>query len=408
MSRRIIVIGGGAAGLSAAASAAESGASVTVLERLPRVGKKILLTGNGRCNLGNTHLNAENYHGTFPHGMQIIQQFDSGRFFRGMGLYTRTDPEGRMYPASGTAASVLDALRFRAEQLGVQTLCGKQVTGLKHTGAKWQVFCGETAFSADAVIAAAGGNAAPNCGTDGNLLPVFKRLGLTVIPPKPALCPIPTDPAAVRPLKGLRVRAEASASVGGKRLRTERGEVQFTDTALSGICIFNLSRIAAMHGERTEIVLNLLPDYSEGECAEILRELLAQRGDLPAGDLLSGLLPKRIGEVWIKAALGTANAAAGELLHAEAAQQRLLSLLRGRRFPVTGLASFAQAQVTAGGIAGQCLTKTLEAKGLPGLYFCGELVDFDGDCGGYNLTWCWASGKLSGRNAAESIYHVRK
>ena len=400
MSRRILVIGGGASGLAAAIAAAEQGASVTVLERLPRVGRKILLTGNGRCNLGNEHLEARHFHGTYPHAFAIMQRFDTKRFFREMGLYTRTDAEGRMYPASGTAASVLDALRFRAEQLGVQMLCDRQVTGLRQAGRKWHVFCGDTQFSADAVIAAAGGSAAPNCGTDGSLFPILRQLGLTVIQPRPALCPIPTDPVSVKPLKGIRVRAAASAIVDGKCVRTEHGEVQFTESALSGICMFNLSRIAAMHGKHTEIALDLLPDYSDAECAEILRELVRQRGTLPAGDLLSGLLPKRIGEVWVKTAFGTAHAAAGELLHAEPAQRHLLEMLRGRRFPVNGTASFAQAQVTAGGAAGQCLTKSLEAKGLPGLFLCGEAVDTDGDCGGYNLTWCWASGTYVGKQAA--------
>ncbi|MBR6106404.1 MAG: aminoacetone oxidase family FAD-binding enzyme [Oscillospiraceae bacterium] len=400
MRRRVIVIGGGASGLSAAIAAAEQGASVTVLERQPRVGRKILLTGNGRCNLGNENLAMLHFHGTNPYASAIMQQFDTKKFFRGMGLYTRTDAEGRMYPASGTAASVLDALRFRAEQLGAEMLCDRQVTGLKQTGKKWQIICGDTQFMADAAIVAAGGSAAPACGTDGNMFPILKRLGLTVIPPRPALCPVPTDAAIVKPLKGIRVRAEASAYAGGKCVRRERGEVQFTDRALSGICIFNLSRIAAMHGTKAEIGLDLLPDYSGAECAEMLQELVKQRGEYPAAELLSGLLPKRVGEVWVKAAFGTANAAAAELLHSEAAQRHLLEVLRGRRFPVTGTASFAQAQVTAGGIAGQSLTKTLAAKGLPGLYICGEAVDTDGDCGGYNLTWCWASGVYVGKFAA--------
>ena len=400
--KTVIVIGGGAAGLTAAITAAANGAAVTLLERLPRVGKKILLTGNGRCNLGHDTIDAARVHGSFPAALQMMQQFDADAFFRRFGLFVRTDAEGRMYPASGMAASVLDALRFAAEQQGVQTVCEKQVTGLRQTGTRWQVQCGETRFSADAVIAAAGGSAAPSCGTDGNLLPVLQALGLKVIPPKPALCPIPTDTAMVKPLKGLRVRAEASAVVDGNCLKTERGEVQFTDNALSGICIFNLSRLAAQYGKRMTVTLNLLPDHTEQEAAEILRTLIAQRGSLPASELLSGLLPKRIGEVWVKAACGTAATPAAALLQNDRVQRQLLTLLRGRAFPVTGQAAFAQAQVTAGGIAGSCLTETLEARSLHGLYLCGELVDTDCDCGGYNLTWAWSSGLLAGMHAAKS------
>ncbi|MBQ8922842.1 MAG: aminoacetone oxidase family FAD-binding enzyme [Oscillospiraceae bacterium] len=398
MSRRVLVIGGGASGLAAAIAAAEQGAAVTVLERLPRVGKKILLTGNGRCNLGHEELKPAHYHGRYPHFADILADFDTKAFFRRLGLYTRTDSEGRMYPMSGMAASVLDALRFYAEQCGVQMLCGMQVTALKREGRIWRVSCGERSFSADAVIAAAGGDAAPSCGTDGNLFAVLRAAGCRVTERKPALCPVPTDPALVKPLKGLRVRARASAVVGGKPVRSETGEVQFTEQALSGICMFNLSRIAAFNGKKAQISLNLLPEYTEQEAREILRGLCKQRGALPAAELLSGLLPKRIGETWVKAACGTANAPAGELLRDAAQQERLLALLLDRRFPVTGQASFAQAQVTAGGV--QNLDPQLAVIGQRGLYVCGEAVDLDGDCGGYNLAWAWSSGARAGRAAA--------
>ena len=235
MSRSVIVVGGGASGLSAAIAAAEQGAYVTLLERLPRVGKKLLLTGNGRCNLGNRDTAASHYHGTLPQAARILSGFDPEAYFRRFGLLTRTDAEGRIYPLSGTAASVLDALRFAAAQKGVRMLCERQVTAITQKGRRWQVTAGDTAFTADALILAAGGSAAPDCGTDGNLLPLLRRMGYTVNTPHPALCPVPTDPAMVRSLKGLRVRAAASAVRDGRILKTESGEVQFTGQALSGI-----------------------------------------------------------------------------------------------------------------------------------------------------------------------------
>ena len=398
--QRIIVIGGGASGLAAAIAAAGDGASVTILERLPRVGKKILLTGNGRCNLGNETIRPERVHGSCSFAAEMMQKFDTVQFFRMLGLYTRTDAEGRMYPMSGMAASVLDALRFCAEQRGVQMLCEMQVTGFSFRNGAWQVNCGTQCFSADAVIVAAGGCASPACGTDGSLFPVIKSLGIPVNTPKPALCAIPTDEKLVRPLKGLRVRAEAAAIVNGKCMKRETGEVQFTGHALSGICIFNLSRIAAVHGKKAEISLNLLPGYSPEQVNEMLRMLVMQRGALPASELLSGLLPKRIGEVWLRQIFGTLNAPAGELLHSDDARQRLTALLLDRRFPVTGTAPFAQAQVTAGGVSGEALSDSLEVKGMHGLYVCGEAADTGCDCGGYNLTWCWSSGTCAGHAAA--------
>lgn len=400
MSRSVIVVGGGASGLAAAITAAEQGAFVTLLERLPRVGKKILLTGNGRCNLGNQDTNDSHYHGTLPQAKQILTGFDAAQYFRRFGLLTRTDAEGRIYPMSGTAASVLDALRFAAAQKGVRTLCEKQVTAIMPKGNKWQVTAGDSVFTADALILASGGSAAPNCGTDGNLLPLLKKMGYTINTPRPALCPILTEPQTVRALKGLRVRAEASAVLGDRILKTESGEVQFTEQALSGICIFNLSRLAAMHGDKMQIALNLLPSFSDAETESLLHELLHQRGDLPAGDLLTGLFPKRIGEMLLRQAGGSCNIPASEI--PDDTQKKLLSLLHDLRFPVKGTASFSQAQVTAGGIAGQCVSKTLESKLHRGIWFCGELLDLDGDCGGYNLTWCWASGQTAGSNAAKS------
>ena len=398
MNRSVIVAGGGASGLSAAIAAAEQGAYVTLLERLPRVGKKLLLTGNGRCNLGNRDTDFSHYHGTVPQAKQILSGFDAERYFRRFGLLTRTDSEGRIYPMSGTAASVLDALRFAAEQKGVRMLCEKQVTQLTPKGNRWQVKAGDAVFTADAVILAAGGSAAPNCGTDGNLLPLLKKMGYTVNTPRPALCPVLTEPSMVRALKGLRVRADASAVTESRVLKTESGEVQFTEQALSGICIFNLSRQAAMHGEKMQIVLDLLPSHSEADTAALLAELLHQRGPLPGGDLLSGLFPKRIGEQLLRQSGGSCQAAASEI--STDTQKKLLMLLHDWRFPVKGTAGFAQAQVTAGGIAGQCVSKTLESKLHPGIWFCGELLDLDGDCGGYNLTWCWASGQTAGRAAS--------
>lgn len=301
---------------------------------------------------------------------------------------------------SGTAASVLDALRFAAAQRGVRMLCEKQVTAVSPKGNRWQVTAGNDHFTADAVIFAAGGSAAPNCGTDGNLLPMLRKMGYTITEPKPALCPVLTAPAMVRALKGLRVKAAASALRGGKILKTESGEVQFTDQALSGICVFNLSRLAAQYGSSMEIALDLLPDFAADETQALLHELLRLRGDLPAGELLTGLFPKRIGEMLLRKAGGNLNATASET--SEDTKNALHTLLHDLRFPVKGTASFSQAQVTAGGIAGQCVAKNLESKLHKGIWFCGELLDLDGDCGGFNLTWCWASGMTAGSASAKS------
>lgn len=401
--KQVCVVGGGAAGLSAAIAAAEAGAQVTLLERLPRVGKKILLTGNGRCNLGHAGFDWSHYHGTVPQAKEILQKFHAESYFSRLGICVRTDSEGRQYPLSGTAASVLDALRFAAARAGVQTICDTKVTALLPQKNGWRIVAGEQKFDADAVILASGGSAAPACGTDGSLLAMLREMGYQVKPPKPALCPIPTDPQRVRALKGIRVRAAVSAKYRGDTLKTEVGELQFTENALSGICVFNLSRLAAMRGTALTIAVDLLPGFTEAESTQLLENLCAVRGELPFGDFLSGVLPKRVGEQVAKQCFGTASAAAGDILRDHAQRAKLLRLLRSWEFPVTEQAAFSQAQVTAGGVAGQCVTKTLESKLHAGLYFCGELLDIDGDCGGYNLAWAWASGETAGRTAGSGI-----
>ena len=399
MKKMILIIGGGASGLAAAVSAARCGADVTILERLPRVGKKILLTGNGRCNLGNRARDFSHYHGTVPQARHILEQFDTEEFFCGLGLYVRADSEGRMYPCSNAAASVLDALRMECERLGVHVCTEEQVIDLKPTGNAWSITTQAAKYQADAVILAAGGSAAPACGTDGNLLPILSRLGYRILQPMPALCPIPSDAQILKPLKGMRVRAAATALVDGKPRKTEIGEVQFTENALSGICLFNLSRLAATYGSRMTISLSLLPDALANQ-TDLLENLLAVRGDVSCADLLTGLLPKRVAEVCVKLALGKTTGSARDILCSDETKSKLMHILHDWQFPVTGTAAFSQAQVTAGGVSGQCVNQVLMSKKHAGLYFCGEMLDIDGDCGGFNLDWAWASGCCAGLHAA--------
>jgi len=397
--KKMIVVGGGASGLAAAIAAAENGASVCILERLPRVGKKLLLTGNGKCNLSNITLSGDRYHGSVRYA-HILHSFDAEQYFRNLGLFLRTDSEGRQYPMSMTAASVLDALRIRAEALNVRVFCEVQVTGLSRTKKGWCVHAAEEEFHADAVIFAAGGSAAPNLGTDGSLLPVLAQYGHQIIKPRPAICSVHSDAERLRPLRGVRVRAEVSAVRGGNVLKAERGEVQFNDDALSGICVMNLARLASLYGKRLTLRLNLLPEIPPQTLPEIIALLIAQRGLLPASELLTGLLPKRVGERIIKETFGHLTTPAAALIPDTDAAQRLCAALTAWEFPVLGTAGFDKAQVTAGGIAGECVSDTLESKAAPGLYFCGEILDLDGDCGGYNLAWAWASGTWAGRHAA--------
>ncbi len=395
ISTQLAVIGGGASGLAAALTAARNGCSVLVLERLPRIGKKLLLTGNGRCNLSNTELAPARYHGSLPQAAAILSRFQAEAWFRGMGLYTTVDSSGRMYPRSNTAASVLDALRFACMQAGVTIRCDAQVTALRQEAKRFLLRTQTAEITASKVIFAAGGYAAPACGTDGTAMQLLRQLGHTIRTPRPALCPIPTDPQTVRSLKGIRVHATVTALQQQTVLGTETGEVQFADGALSGICIFNLARYAAQYGNQCTLRLSLCPDCD----AAMLGEIFAVRAALPLEELLTGLLPKRVGQALLKSCTTLPLTTPAEAMP-QTERALLLTRLHAWDFPVTGAAKWQAAQVTAGGIPGTELTDELESRRCNGLYLVGEAVDVDGDCGGYNLAWAWASGICAGTAAA--------
>lgn len=394
----IVVIGGGAAGMAAALTAARNGAEVLLLERLPRVGKKILLTGNGRCNLGNLHCTDERYHGSFAAAAQLCSDFDVQKFFEELGLYCRLDDEGRLYPHSNHAASVLDALRFGCERYGVQVRCDCRVTQIERREGGFKLICPDFVVTSEKVILAVGGAAAPNCGTDGSAFKLAESLGLKVITPRPALVSLRTSPEAVRALKGLRVQAEASLYNSEKCLKRVKGEVQFADAALSGICIFDLARWVTDDSAELTVSLNLLPEYSPNEVSALLAELMITRNSCLIEDWLTGLLPKRIAQVILR----QCNIDFTERLLKLKSEQtsRIAALLIDWRFPIYGCGSWQSAQVTAGGIDGSEVTACLESKQIPGFYVAGEALDVDGDCGGFNLQWAWASGYLAGLTAS--------
>lgn len=390
------IIGGGAAGMAAAIEAARRNprAQIVILEKLPRLGKKLLATGNGRCNLGHTPAALSCYHGSVSPAQIFATHGDTVSFFRSLGLLTRTDDAGRIYPLSNQAAAVLDALRLSIEQYGITVCCGETVTALKPKQGGFSIQTMNLRLFAKHVLVTAGGCAAPAFGTDGNMLELLARLGHKATPFRPALCPIPTK--SMPGLKGLRIHAACTAYQKEQALATQIGEVQFTGQALSGICIFDLARHPA-----DEIALDLLPQYSEAEVAALLPECASLRAHAPVEDWLTGLFPKRIANVLLKDVFSLPLDRPA-LFPAAADWRRLAQKVKDWRFPVTGLADWAQAQTTAGGIPAAELTAQLESALCPGLFFAGEIVDLDGDCGGYNLHWAWASGRFAAHAASLS------
>lgn len=404
----IAVAGGGASGMMAALSAAREAEragrrpKIVLLEKNPRVGRKLLLTGNGRCNLTNRDAGPEHYHGD-PGARDLLARFPPERIvsrFRELGLLCRELDGGRVYPYSLQAASVLNLLRRNLELAGVRTVCDFDIREIRKEPGGFVLSSPGGSVSARRVILAAGGSACPQTGSDGDGCALAKQLGHTVTPLFPALVQVRTDPARVRALKGVRCPARAALRAGGRTLRSASGEVQFADGALSGICVFELSRCLGELGPggKAELSLDLAPEYSAGEVRALLEEAARSAGELTADRLAEGFLPKALGAELARYALGSASKPAAALSGGELAG--LAAAAKDFSFPALGTLSWEHAQVTAGGVPLSEVDGDLESKKAGGLFLCGELLDVDGDCGGFNLHWAWASGAAAGEAAA--------
>ena len=394
----VCIIGGGAAGMMAALTAADCGHEVLLLERQSRVGRKLLATGNGRCNLTNHHAAPDHYHGeSSGFCADALAAFDVDatlQWFRDKGLVTVAEDSGRVYPYSNMAGSVLDVLRYALERPEITLHTGCTVQRIRHRGGSFTVETDLGSFSADKVILAAGGAAGSKVGGVMDGYQLAKQLGHHRTALYPSLVQLKTDPTYPRALKGVKAEAAITIRRRNEVLAQGKGEVLFTEYGVSGPAIFELSRAAATGGEGLEVELDFLPDWTEEETLAWVAARQMQRGSQEAGTLLCGTLHSRLGQMLCKAAGYTAQPC--DTLD-EKALRRIAQQLRHFTLPITGVCGFDQAQVTAGGLrTDEFDPTTMESKLVSGFYSCGEVLDIDGDCGGYNLQWAWSSGHLAG------------
>ena len=398
---RAAVIGAGASGLTAALRAAELGHEVTLFERQARVGRKLMATGNGRCNLTNTEAGPSHYHGGDPDFvLPSLRRFGPAEtlaFFRRLGLLTREEYGGRVYPLSNSANSVVDVLRQGLEAAGVSLVCGDRVRELRRQGQGFRLVTESGAkYGFDAVVIACGGLAGEKLGGGRDGYELLKALGHSRTALRPALVQITTEPAYPRSLKGIKADCALRLLCGGEVLARSEGELLFTETGISGPAAFDISRAVSEQGEALlEVELDLLREYTQAEVLEHLAARAKAAPGQPAAELLTGSVHNRLGRMLIKYAGLEASRPLdwlgdGELRRAAAACKHF-------RLPVRGTEGFASAQVTAGGIrTSEFSPDTLESRICPGLYACGEVLDIDGDCGGFNLQWAWSSGHAAG------------
>lgn len=396
---RVAIIGGGASGLMAAITAAEGGHSVVLLERQARVGRKLLSTGNGRCNLTNLNFGPENYHGApdsfLRPALEAFPPRAALEFFHSLGLLTVAEPSGRVYPRSDQAGSVVDVLRFAAAR-GAEVRTGAEVLALQPTGEGFALeLAGET-LTADRVLVCCGGLAGEKLGGSRSGYQLLASLGHHRTALRPALVQLRTGDALVRSLKGVRADAHVRLERRGTLLAESTGEVQFTDYGLSGPAIFEISRAASAAEGEAVVRLDLLREVPQGELERLLGRRAADFPELTLENLLTGMLHNRLGRTVLRGAGYGLDAPASELKTADF--QKIAAAAKDLVLPLTGTQGFDAAQVTAGGMdTAEFDPATLQSRLVPGLYAAGEVLDVDGDCGGYNLQWAWASGRLAGR-----------
>lgn len=394
--KKVCIVGGGAAGMIAAIMAARNHAAVTILEHNEKTGKKLLATGNGRCNLTNEKQEKMCYHSEHPELLwDILQNFPFEQtldFFEKIGIYP-VSKNGYFYPSSMQASSVQEVLEMEARFLKVKIKCKEHVKEIKISDTKenprFSVVTETWQYPADAVILACGSQASEIDGADGSGYTLAKQLGLKVINPLPALVPLKGKGNYFSKWAGTRIYGKIFLQSQNEIVQTEEGELQLTDYGISGIPVFQLSGLAAkllQHQHSVTLMIDFLPDVTPKE----LEALLLKRKELcpykTTKELCIGLFPKKLIEVLVdkKTDLST-----------------LAEKIKKFSMEIVGTKPFSNAQVCQGGVSLEEISpKTMECKKIPGLYLAGELLDADGICGGYNLQWAWSSGACAGKEAA--------
>ncbi len=404
--KTVCIIGGGASGLVAAIAAAESGAEVTVIEHGQRIGRKLLSTGNGKCNLSNTDQSITHYHGDRAFIESIFERVSYGdviSFLTRLGIFTK-NRNGYLYPYSEQASSVLDVLRFAVRKCGIEVITDASVKDITKDDASscFKVRLGKENRQFDSLIIATGGKACPATGSDGSGYKLAERLGHRIIKPLPALVPLKSDAPFCRELKGLRLDALAELYIDDRPAGAEEGEIQFTDYGVSGIPAFQLSHLVSSALDegrgKIKLKLDLAPFMTEAELLSYLKARRAEDPSKKSEEFLIGFLPKSMG-ILLNRLCGIRNSSDVRELSVSDLE-KLAKSIKGLIYNIIGTGSFDKAQACLGGVETSQLTENLESRLAPGLYFAGEIIDVLGDCGGYNLTWAFATGILSGRSAA--------
>lgn len=405
----VIVIGGGASGLMAAISAARSGARTLILDHHKTSGKKILSTGNGKCNFTNLIQEISCYRCEDPSFVQQqITAFsctDVIDFFYDLGVLSK-DRNGYCYPRSGQAVTILQALLAEAERTEVNIQNEAAVTEIRSAVQGFEIRTKDGLYRSKTCILACGGKAAPKTGSDGSGYVYAKQLGHALIRPLPALVPLITNQKWIKAAAGVRSEASITLYIDQQPVSSDRGETQWTDYGISGIPVFQVSRYAARaleEGLQVTANIDLMPEYDMHALWDLLAQLADRHGDEKSWqEILNGLIHAKLSDMILrKLQFPEGKIASFSKRAGKSMLSQICETLKQLRIPIVGTKTFEQAQVTCGGIpVSEIKAENLESKLVPGLFFAGEMIDVDAICGGYNLQWAWSTGYLAGKHAA--------
>ena len=392
----VIIVGGGASGLFCASvlKTQNSALSVAVLEKQKSAGKKLLATGNGRCNLTNMNVNKDSYHGTFSTSVEeILNRLSPKELiqkFRSFGMLTTADSEGRVYPLSRQSSSVLDVLLLACKQNNINIISDTFVKALTKVETGFILNCNDNCYKCKKLVIATGSKATPETGADDTFWGILKNLGHNIISPIPALCPVNVKNKHLYNLKGVRATGNVKIMKNNKIIKSEFGEIQFTEKTLSGICLFNLARIANTT-DNTYISVDLLPYIDSEEVLNLLHHnKKIRKNNSLAEDLLCGIFQKKLANTLLLCAGINKERPVNTISSEEL--KRLSHIIKDWQFEVVKTCDFTRAQVVAGGVNGSEINEhTMESKIIKDMYLIGEVIDCDGDCGGYNLHFAFAS-----------------
>ncbi len=399
------IIGGGASGMAAALAASENpNTQVILMERQSRLGRKLSATGNGRCNLSNINAQCNHYHGTEPAFAQpALQAFDPQAtldWFAGLGLCTVTEPSGKVYPYSDQANSVVDVLRLALERENITVKTGFEVQRIRKDADAFQVTGTEETLSCDRLIVACGGLAGTKLGGTLSGYQLLGKLGHKATRLRPALVQLKCGWNGISALKGVRANCKAEILKDGEVFAASCGEIQFTEYGISGPVIFEISRDVCQGAGQWVCKMDFLPQWEESRLEnELVRRT---KTNLPMDDILTGILHNRLGRVLTKAAGIKGKTRTCDLTPEEG--RALAGAVKGFELVLTEPMGMDSAQVTAGGVlTKQFHPETMESRLVPGLYACGEVLDIDGDCGGFNLQWAWSSAYAASVSLTEGL-----